>query len=99
MSLIITETHLKLVAIKMGLIIPMHFETTTIEEIGKIAYSNIHCDNDLFVNWGQLVVAWEWLKVNPVEKWENELANDKFGYFKKNMDGNINVFRKHGLIR
>lgn len=99
MSLLITETQLKLAAIQMGLIIPMNFETTSIEEISMIAYSNIHCDKKIFETWSELVDGYNWLKNNPSENWETELKNDKFGFFNDNINKYIQVFKKHGLIR
>ena len=97
--MIITETQIKLAAIAQGLILPMNFEDTSIEEITQIAYSHIHSDKSVHCNWVELLDAYNWLKGNPYCDWDSRLSNDKFGFFADNMNKTIQTFKKNGLIR
>jgi hypothetical protein len=98
-TMIITETQIKLAAIAQGLINPVEFEEYTIEEIGSIAYSNWHSDNELASNWIKLIDAYNWLNSNPSQDWDSRLSNDKFGFFAENMNKSLSIFRKNGLIK
>ena len=43
--------------------------------------------------------AFTWLNKFPFESWDQWLADDKFGFFKDNMNKSIQTFKKNGLIR
>tara|TARA_R110000772_G_scaffold181707_1_gene293014 strand:- start:905 stop:1204 length:300 start_codon:yes stop_codon:yes gene_type:complete len=99
MTLKITQQQMKLAAVLQGLILPMNFEDTDLEEISCIAYAHSHSEPELHKNWAELMNAFTWLNKFPFESWDQWLADDKFGFFKDNMNKSIQTFKKNGLIR
>ncbi len=95
----ITEQQMKLAAVFQGLILPMNFENTDLEEISDIAYAHSHTEPELHKNWAELMNAYTWLNKFPFENWDQWLESDKFGFFEDQMNKSIQTFKKNGLIR